>query len=114
MFRFIKRYLRTVGIRGLLRAVGANATQSTVLFSVCRKGIAFPIHLRLNTSDVPTYEDLFSNKDYDFFVHKPPTTIVDAGANIGLASIHFAIGGRMPPLLPSSRREAILICSRKM
>ncbi len=90
MFHFIKRYLRTVGIRGLLRAVGAKASHSTRLFGVNRKDIAFPIYLRLNSSDIPTYEDLFCEDAYDFGVRQPPTTIVDAGANIGLAAICFA------------------------
>lgn len=90
MFRFIKRYLRTVGMGGLIRAVVAKATRSTVLFRVDRKGVAFPIYLRLNSSDVATYEDLFAKGDYGFSVHQPPRIIVDAGANVGLASIIFA------------------------
>jgi FkbM family methyltransferase len=90
MFHYIKRYLRTVGILGLLRALGEKTTGSTGLFSLNRKGIAFPIYLRLNSSDVPTYEDLSTNRDNDFSVLQPPTTTVDAGANIGLAAIHFA------------------------
>ena len=75
---------------GLIRAVGAKASNSTVLFRVDRKGVSFPIYLRLNSSDVPTYEDLFAKGDYGFSVQKSPTTIVDAGANIGLASVIFA------------------------
>lgn len=75
---------------GLIRAFGAKASNSTVLFRVDRKGLPFPIYLRLNSSDVPTYEDLFAKGDYGFSVQKPPKTIVDAGANIGLASVIFA------------------------
>lgn len=39
MFRFIKHHLRTVGIGGFIRAVGAKASHSSVLFRVDRKGI---------------------------------------------------------------------------
>jgi FkbM family methyltransferase len=90
MFRFIKRYLRTVGMGGLFRTVVAKATAATPLYRLSRKDVPFPIFLRLNSSDVATYEDLFSKDDYHFAVQKPPATIIDAGANIGLASIKFA------------------------
>jgi FkbM family methyltransferase len=36
------------------------------------------------------YEQIFINQEYDFSEETQPKTIVDAGANIGLASIYFA------------------------
>ncbi len=90
MFRFIKQHLRTVGLRGLWCAMRAMVTQSTVLVRIEREAIRFPFHLRVNTSDIPTCEQLFKDHEYDFTVATPPRTIVDAGANIGLVSIYFA------------------------
>jgi len=49
-----------------------------------------PLQLRVFTSDILTYIQIFVLKEYDFAVNKMPNVIVDAGANIGLASIYFA------------------------
>ncbi len=63
---------------------------STVFFKKTRRDCKHPFLLRVPTSDVPTYEQVFLKKEYDFSVVTPPKIIVDAGANIGLASIYFA------------------------
>jgi FkbM family methyltransferase len=86
----IKYYLKTVGLPGLLCAAKAKALNSTVLLEVNRRDIKFPFSLRIPSSDVPTYEQVFIDKEYDFLVATQPKAIVDAGANIGLASIYFA------------------------
>jgi FkbM family methyltransferase len=52
--------------------------------------IKYPFTLRNNSSDVPTLRQVFIRKDYDFNVAKQPKVLIDAGANIGLASIYFA------------------------
>lgn len=46
--------------------------------------------LRSNTTDLDMFYQVFFNKCYDFKVQVDPKVIVDAGANIGLASIFFA------------------------
>jgi len=86
----IKTYIRTVGLRGLLYAIKAKVTNSTIYFKLKRPDCKYPFRLRIPSSDVPTYEQVFINHDYDFLVETHPKVIVDAGANIGLASIYFA------------------------
>lgn len=49
-----------------------------------------PIKLRIPSSDEITYEQVFKDKEYDFKEKTEPQVIIDAGANIGLASIFFA------------------------
>src|SRR5258708_5068257 len=49
-----------------------------------------PIYLRLKTSDLNAYDKVFLKHDYQFPVSGTPEVIVDAGANIGFASIYFA------------------------
>ena len=49
-----------------------------------------PIFLRAQTSDVIVFNQIFIDAELDFKVHKLPSSIVDAGANIGLASVYFA------------------------
>jgi FkbM family methyltransferase len=86
----IKYYLKTVGLPGLLCAAKAKAFHATVLLEVKRRDIKFPFILRIPSSDVPTYEQVFIDQEYDFLVAAQPKVIVEAGANIGLTSIYFA------------------------
>lgn len=67
------------------------------LFRVSRVTILLPetgfeITLRIGTSDVPTFEQIFVVREYASR-NLPVTaeTIVDIGANIGLASIYFGL-----------------------
>ena len=53
-------------------------------------GIAHPFYLRIPSSDLPTYRQVFLQHEYDFDCGKPPAVIVDAGANVGMASVYFA------------------------
>lgn len=48
------------------------------------------ICLRHNTSDVKTFDKIFLEDEYDFTPEYSPKVIIDAGANIGAASIYFA------------------------
>jgi FkbM family methyltransferase len=49
-----------------------------------------PIYLRNDTSDVPTYREIFEDFEYDIVVDYTPEVIIDAGSNIGLSAIYFA------------------------
>ena len=90
MLRAVTFYCRALGMRGLLCTVRAKLARSSAFFTVVRKDCAFPFQLRVPTSDVPTYIQVFVHKEYEFRAERPPKVIVDAGANIGLASIFFA------------------------
>lgn len=90
MIRVIRSYLKTVGFRGLLYAIKAKATNSTVSFQLSRQDCKYPFRLRIPSSDIPTYRQVFINQEYDFSVKEQPKVIVDAGANIGLVSIYLA------------------------
>lgn len=48
------------------------------------------VHLRKNTSDYSTFKQIFKDEDYNIDFDFTPKFIVDAGANIGLASIYFS------------------------
>ncbi len=52
--------------------------------------IPSPIYLRKKTSDIPTFHQIFTFKDYDINLDFTPVNIIDAGANIGLAAVFFA------------------------
>ncbi len=53
-------------------------------------GVKHHVHLRKNTSDIPAFEQVFITREYDFEPGCDPSVIIDAGANIGLASVYFA------------------------
>jgi len=57
---------------------------------IVRDGYKFPIYVRNGTTDVLVYKSIIENAEYDFVAEKEPKTIIDAGANIGLASVFFA------------------------
>jgi FkbM family methyltransferase len=85
----IKLYFKTLGVRSILYAIIGKATNSTLQLNVKRQDIMFPVNLRIPSSDVSTYEKVLIKQEYNFVAEKPPKTIIDAGANIGLASIYF-------------------------
>jgi FkbM family methyltransferase len=47
------------------------------------------VQLRGRSSDAATFIQIFLRGDLDFDIEQPPRTIVDVGANIGLASIYL-------------------------
>ena len=55
----------------------------------CRSGHVFTVHLRDNGTDIIIFEDVFNRHCYEFDAN--PKSIVDAGANIGLASLYFSL-----------------------
>lgn len=89
MLRGILYYFRVLGFNGLKCAINAKATNTTILLKLNRQDCKHPFWLRIPSSDPPTYEQVYINKEYDFLVETQPKFIVDAGANIGLSSIYF-------------------------
>jgi FkbM family methyltransferase len=85
---------RHLGFRGLVAEIKGLAAGKTTLLRLRHPDLAFPFVIRVPSSDVRTYEQVFVEREFDFDVGKPPETIVDAGANIGLTSIYLA--GRFP------------------
>jgi FkbM family methyltransferase len=100
MFRIIRNakyyqknfryFLNILGFGGLLRFLESRVSGSTLLFKKRVKGHQHPVLLRVPSSDVFTFEKVFVDKEYGFRVNRQPQVIVDAGANIGLASVFFS------------------------
>jgi FkbM family methyltransferase len=53
-------------------------------------GLKYPVHVRLRTTDVSLLSDILLKCEYDWELSTPPRVIVDAGANVGMASVYFA------------------------
>jgi FkbM family methyltransferase len=84
-------HYRNLGLGGVL------ATSANRLFgwpkevTTRTRGIRNPLHIRLRTTDERTYAEILRGGQYDFQLPFSPKIIVDAGANIGMASIFFAL-----------------------
>lgn len=90
MINGINYYSRVVGIRGVTAAIKGKVTRMPAWLEINRADVRFPFFLRMPSSDAATFEQIFIKQEYDFDVKRPPQTIIDAGANIGLAAIYFA------------------------
>lgn len=90
MISNIKYYLRAAGVHGLVSALKGKITKTPTLQEINRPDIKFPFFLRVPSSDVLAFDQIFIRQEYDFDVKRIPRTIIDAGANIGLASIYFS------------------------
>lgn len=47
--------------------------------------------LRLGTTDVAAFRHVFIDDEYGFLLARPPSTIVDAGANVGMSAVYFSL-----------------------
>lgn len=90
MFQKLNYYKRVVGLPGMFQVLRSKLTHSAEMVKIVRDDCKAPIWLRFPASDIPTYEQVFMTYEYDFKVDSPPAVILDAGANIGLASVLFA------------------------
>jgi len=84
----ISKYLSEFGIEGfifLMKFLGRKP-KTISLFS---KKFKHPIYLRKNTTDIKLFYDIYIRKEYSTNYQPNPLTIIDLGANIGLASVYF-------------------------
>jgi FkbM family methyltransferase len=86
LLAYVRRFGAVRGPRILFKALTAKAA----LFEVRIPQARHPITLRSGSSDLATFEQLFIWEDYDLPVNEGVAFIIDAGANIGCATIYFA------------------------
>jgi FkbM family methyltransferase len=92
------RFLRLSGaipladaLKVVCRTTHGRAELPVLISSIQRHAV-----VRVNTSDVSCLEQVFVNQEYELpqniaqVFDKPPRLIVDAGANIGMATLYFA------------------------
>lgn len=83
-------YWQLLGVGGVLGAARGKLAGHPIEFRVHRSDLPHDLFLRVPSSDVRVYSQIFIRGEYDVEVSRPPDTIVDAGANIGLVSIYLA------------------------
>jgi len=89
-WRVIRDAGRLAGITGVILALKSIFTKTQSTVSVRVKGLSHSVFIRIGASDIPTYKKVFVKKEYACRFESPPHVIVDAGANIGLATLYFA------------------------
>jgi FkbM family methyltransferase len=82
-------YYGTFGLRGVLAITAFRLFKQPREIVGHAPGIRYPVHLRLRTTDPSTYSEILLRGEYAFDLPFAPKVIVDAGANIGMASIYF-------------------------
>jgi FkbM family methyltransferase len=85
-----KMYYSLFGAPGLLVGARARLSSAAITMTVAVPRIDHPIYLRARTTDVALCRDILLNRAYESEFDEPPRVIVDAGANIGLASVFYA------------------------
>src|SRR5688572_5521168 len=93
MQSFLERltiYRRSFGRRGLWLAVRARLSSAPFEVETMPPRGRAPVTLRLKTSDFDTFQKVFLDAEYAVPLGRSPRTILDAGANVGFASIYFA------------------------
>jgi FkbM family methyltransferase len=86
LHRYMARYGMWGGLRTLARAVCGSGVVSVQL-PECKDSML----LRRHTTDIAAFEQVFIDREYDLPMgQKDPKWIVDAGANVGCASVYFA------------------------
>ena len=90
IFKKLTDYRKMFGEQGPWLLLKTRFLSGPTETSLKIPGFAYPLHLRLKSSDIPTFKKIFNDLEYDFPLNFDPKTIVDAGANVGFASIFFA------------------------
>jgi len=82
-------YYRNFGLRGVFTISAFRLFRRPVEITGRPPGIRHPVHLRVWTTDTSTYAEVLLRGEYAFDLPFSPRIILDAGANIGMASIYF-------------------------
>lgn len=88
--RSLRMHFGLFGVKGVLSrgllslSIAHNPFEASIPKSSER------VFLRLGTTDVAAFEQVFVHDEYGFSLASPPSIIVDAGANIGMSSVYFA------------------------
>lgn len=87
----VPRYWRLFGLKGIISFFVLRYAKKKKLRPLYFRGIRQPVWLRTGTTDLGVMREIFLDHDYDFKIEVDPLVIVDAGSNIGLASVYYAL-----------------------
>jgi FkbM family methyltransferase len=100
------------GVRGLIKRALISVPGGCNEFKASIPQTDKQVIIRLGTTDVAAFEHVFINDEYDFSLVRPPSIIVDAGANVGMSAVYFALrypGATIIAVEPEPSNFAILL-----
>jgi len=111
--RTVLAYLRIFGPLGALHLAFCLVSRRRKLVRVATRWSSHPLFVRLNTSDINVFRQVFLEQEYAItrLIGEPLDTIIDAGANIGLTSVYLADrhpGARIYALEPDAGNFEVL------
>ena len=113
IYSFIQRFGVLNGFLFFLKLHFHPMLKCEKIESVVLPSYPSPIYVRLKTSDTSVFSEVFVREEYDLsFLNLNPRIIVDAGANIGLTSVFFALAypqARIIAIEPEESNFKILI-----
>jgi len=90
--QYIKKFGTSKGLELYHKFYTDTKTDQIVSFNI--EGYTPSLYLRQETSDIPTFQQIFLNTRYEMKLPYSPKTIIDGGANVGFASVFF--GNKYP------------------
>jgi FkbM family methyltransferase len=90
IFWGFRMYQRPLGAKGVLAYCSYRVFGSPKTIVVKATQIPNPVTLRIRTTDVSGYDQILLRGHYGLPLPFVPKTIVDLGANIGMASLYYA------------------------
>jgi FkbM family methyltransferase len=112
----LRDYWRVFGPAGLILGAAAKLMPRPMTKCLTPPGARHTVSLRIRTSDVPTFREVFLQEGYRLSLRTAPRVIVDAGANIGLTSVYFAIRfpqARIVAVEPEASNCAMLVANAR-
>lgn len=85
-----RMYYSLFGPLGVFLGAKARVLRRSIQVVVEIAGVRHPVHLRMRTTDVWLCRQILIDEQYEYGCSTQLRVIVDAGANIGLASIFYA------------------------
>lgn len=97
----LKNYISAIGLLNTINYILQRYLSKTDFLRIRIKKIKQPVYLRRGTADINVFQQIFVKQDLSFLKGSKGDVIIDAGANIGLATIY------MKNLFPGSTIFAI-------
>src|SRR5262245_54333406 len=104
------------GIRGVLRRLLISLTCANNEFEAMIPNSSRRVLIRLRTTDGAVFHKVFIENEYDLALAQDPSIIVDAGANVGMTAVYFALrypNARIIAIEPESENFGILKSNAK-
>lgn len=91
MMLYLRNWLQYSAEFGMLPAINLirQRRSSRPTWTIHPRGLRHPVICRRDTSDFAVLRQIIGRQEVAFSLHPQPDTIIDAGANIGLASVLF-------------------------